>query len=90
MSVNTITSEIIGGTLSNDELNKIIDAVKFARSQLTQVNRRSLVIGTRVKFTNNKTGNDITGTVKKVALKYITVESTSGLWRVPGNMLSIA
>lgn len=89
-SLNDIKRIIIGGTFTNDELNEIGEAIRFARGQLTQQNRRSLVIGTKVKFTSSKTGVDITGTVEKVAIKFVTVRSTSGLWKVPANMLSVA
>ena len=54
MSLATITREIVACNFTNDELNKIGDAIRFARSQLTQQNRRSLVVGTNVKFTTVK------------------------------------
>ena len=88
MSLATITRDIINGDYSNDELNKMVEAIKFARAQITKQNRRSLVVGTRVKFTSSRTGGDITGTVDKVAIKYITVRSTTGLWKVPASMLT--
>lgn len=89
MSLATITRDIISGAYSNDELNKISEALKFARSQLTKKNRRSLVIGTKVRFTNSRTGIEIIGTVEKVAIKFITVKSPGqGLWKVPASMLS--
>lgn len=93
MNVQEINRAIVACQFSNDELNSIADAVRFARSQMTQQNRRSLVVGTKVKFTNNRTGQDIIGTVEKVAIKFITIRETnnrgfsSGLWRVPANML---
>jgi hypothetical protein len=90
MCLATITRDIISGDYSNDELNKIAEAVKFARAQITQKNRRSLVVGTKVKFTSSRAGGDITGTVEKVAIKFVTVRSSSGLWKVPANMLSVA
>ena len=88
MSLATITRDILSGDYSNDELNKIAEAVKFARAQITKQNRRSLVVGTRVKFTSSRTGGDITGTVEKVAIKFVTVRSSGGLWKVPANMLT--
>ena len=87
MSVANITREIVTGSLSNDELNQIADAIRFARSQLTQQNRRSLVIGTKVKFSNTKTGQTMTGTIDKMALKFATVTTPRGRWRVPASML---
>ena len=88
MSVTTITREIIAGTLTNDELNKIGDAIRFARSQITQTNRRSLVVGTNVKFTNSRTGQTMTGRVEKMALKFATVSTPTGRWKVPASMLT--
>ncbi len=88
MSLATITRDIMTGDYSNDELNRIAEAVKFARAQITKQNRRSLVVGTQVKFTSSRTGGDITGTVEKVAIKYITVRSSNTLWRVPASMLT--
>jgi len=90
MSLATITRDIMDGDYSNDELNRIAEAIKFARAQITKQNRRSLVVGTRVKFTSSRTGGDITGVVDKVAIKFITVRSSTGLWKVPANMLTVA
>jgi hypothetical protein len=90
MSLATITRDIMSGDYTNDELNKIAEAVRFARGQITKQNRRSLVVGTQVKFTNSRTGGDVTGTVDKVAIKYITVRSSNTLWRVPASMLTAA
>lgn len=87
-TLNEIKRTIVGGTFTNDELNELADALRFARNQLTQKNRRSLVIGTRVKFTNSRTGMDVTGVVDKVAIKFVTVRSTAGLWKVPASMLT--
>ena len=88
MSLATITRDIINGDYSNDELNEIAAAVKFARGQITKQNRRSLVVGTLVKFTSSRTGQDVTGTVDKVAIKFITVRSSTTLWKVPASMLT--
>jgi exosome complex RNA-binding protein Csl4 len=88
MSLATITREIVTGNFTNDELTKISDAIRFARSQITQTNRRSLVIGTNVQFTNNKTGQVITGRVEKMALKFATVSTPTGRWKVPASMLT--
>jgi hypothetical protein len=87
MSVVTITREIVAGNLSNDELNKISEAIRFARSQITQQNRRSLVVGTKVKFTNTRTNQVMTGTIEKMALKFATVTTLAGRWKVPASML---
>jgi len=89
-TIQEINSTIIAGQFTNDQLDSIVMAVKFARNQLTQQNRGSMVIGTTVKFTG-KTGRTTIGNVKKVARKFVTVDcGAGGLWRVPANMLSPA
>jgi small-conductance mechanosensitive channel len=88
MNVKQINTAIIQGGFTNDQLVSIIDAVKFARSQLTQTIKYSLRVGDNVNFTSSKTGQNYTGVVMKVAIKYVTVKTVSGLWRVPANMLT--
>ena len=87
-TVQEINTAIIQGTLTNDELTSVIDAVKFARSRLTNQIKYTLRIGDNVNFTQSKTGRNVTGVVMKVAIKYVTVKTVQGLWRVPANMLS--
>jgi hypothetical protein len=87
VSIKDVNSAIIAGTFTNDQLSSIVDAVRFARSQLTQQTKRSLFLGDTVKFTSTKNGMTYTGTVNKIAIKYITVSTPQGLWKVPANML---
>lgn len=87
MNIKDINSAIMFGNFTNDELTSVIDAVKFARTQLTQQNKRSLRVGSNVRFVSTKTGMTLQGTVNKIAIKYITVSTPQGLWRVPANML---
>ena len=95
MDIKEINRAIITGNLNNTELSSIIDAIKFARSQLTDQTKRSLTLGSKVKFSSTKRGVTIVGTVEKIAIKYVTVRDnnpgsyTSGLWRVPANMLEV-
>lgn len=88
MNISQINTAIIQGNLSNDELTSVIDAVKFARARLTQLNKFTLRVGDTVNFNSAKQGRNVTGTVIKIAIKYITVKTVNGLWRVPANMLS--
>jgi len=87
-TVQEINTAIIQGTLSNDELSSVIDAVKFARSRLTQLTKFSLRVGDNVNFNSAKQGRNVTGVVMKIAIKYVTVKTATGLWRVPANMLT--
>ena len=90
VSIKDVNSAIIAGNFTNEQLSSIVDAVKFARSQLTQQNKRAMHLGTTVRFTSTKNGLTLVGTVDKVAIKYITVRTPQGLWRVPANMLEVA
>jgi len=89
MNIMQINTAILQGGYTNTELSSIIDAVKFARARLTEMNKRSLRLGDTVEFTSTKTGRTLQGTVNKIAIKYVTVATTAGLWRVPANMLTM-
>lgn len=89
MNVQAINTAIVTGSFTNDQLTSIIDAVKFARANLARTTKVSLRLGDSVNFTSSKTGMNYTGVVMKIAIKYVTVKTISGLWRVPANMLSI-
>ena len=88
MNIRAINTAILSGNLTNDELVSVIEAVKYARSQLGKQIKYSLRVGDNVNFTSTKTGRNVTGHVTKVAIKYITVRTVDGLWRVPANMLT--
>jgi small-conductance mechanosensitive channel len=88
MNISQINTAILQGNLTNDELTSVIDAVKFARSRLTQLNKFSLRIGDTVSFTSSKQGRTVQGEVVKIAIKFVTVRTATGLWRVPANMLA--
>ena len=88
MNIKDINQTIMFGTWSNDELTSIIDAVKWNRTQLTQSTKRSLRVGDNVNFTSGRTGLNTTGVVMKIAIKFVTVKTINGLWRVPANMLT--
>ncbi len=89
MDIKQINSAIMFGTWTDIELRSMIDAVKWNRAQLQKQIKRSLMLGDNVNFTNSKTGQNITGVVTKIAIKYITVRTISGSWRVPADMLTI-
>ncbi len=88
MDIKQINSAIMFGTWTDIELRSMIDAVKWNRAQLTQQTKRSLRIGDNVNFTSTKHGRNVTGVVTKIAIKYVTVKTATGLWKVPANMLT--
>ena len=93
MDIKQINSGIMFGNFTNEQLDSIQSAVQYARAQLRSVKIREFRKGDTVKFTSTKRGVTIVGTVEKVAIKYVTVREnnsgriTSGLWKVPANML---
>jgi hypothetical protein len=89
MSIQSINSEIIAGNFTSEQLSSIIDAVKYARGQLARRNKASMMLGDSVEFTNSRTGRVMRGNVKKIAIKYVTVDTGAGAWRVPASMLKV-
>jgi hypothetical protein len=88
MDIKQINSAIMFGQFTNTELSSIIDAVKWARNQLTENTKRSLRVGDSVQFTSNRNGMTYTGKIEKIAIKFVTVNTNAGRWKVPANMLT--
>lgn len=88
--IQQINSSIMFGTFTNEELDSVISAVKFARAQLAKQAKNSFIRGSKVKFTSSRTGQVVSGEVTDVKRKFIHVRTTQGVWRVPANMLSAA
>ena len=88
LGVQDINSAIISGGFTNDELSSIIQAITFARTRLGQRTKASLKVGDAVQFTSSRTGTVITGHILKIAVKFVTVKTVGGLWKVPVNMLT--
>ena len=88
--IQQINSSIMFGNFSNEELDTVINSVKFARAQLAKQAKNSFARGSKVKFTSSRTGQIVTGEVTEVKRKFIHVRSGFTNWRVPANMLSAA
>jgi hypothetical protein len=88
MDIKQINQAIMFSDLSNDELMSVIDAVKWKRATIAKLTKASLRIGDNVNFTSSKTGQNVTGVVVKIAIKFVTVKTIQGAWRVPANMLT--
>jgi hypothetical protein len=89
-TIQEVNQAIMFGTWTNVELSSMIDAVKWARAQLTKDVKNTIKPGQMVKFTSSKTGKTIVGDVTKIAIKYVTVRTPQGQWRVPASMLEAA
>ncbi len=86
MKVQDINSAIISGIYTNDDLNSIVNAIKFARTQLTKQQARALRVGDAVRFSSR--GNTFFGTVERVKLKNAFVKvGNFSRYNVPLNML---
>jgi hypothetical protein len=88
MNITQINTAILQGNWTNDQLTSIVDAVKFSRARLVDMNKRALRIGDAVSFRSSRNGQTVTGTVSKIAIKFVTVKTAQGLWKVPANMLT--
>lgn len=88
--IQQINHSIMFGNFTNEQLDSVTSAVKFARSLLSRFNKRQLRIGTTVKWTNSRTGRMETGAVEKIAIKFVTVNTGAMRWKVPANMLEVA
>ena len=90
MNIKEINSAIMHGDFTNEQLNTIGDAIRFARAQLVVRNKSALTIGSNVKFTSSTRGT-ISGVVKKINRKFIIVDQPGQFrsWKVPANMLEV-
>ena len=88
MDIKQINQAIMFSDLTNDELMSVIDAVKWKRATIAKLTKASLKVGDNVNFTSSKLGRNVTGVVTKIAIKFVTVNTIQGAWRVPANMLT--
>ena len=86
MDIQAINSAIMFGNLTNDQLNSVVAAVKYARGQLTKTKARSFMQGDRVRFTSR--GNTYFGTIVRVKIKNAVVRvGNYQSYNVPVSML---
>lgn len=90
VTIRDINSAIISGVFTNDDLNSILDAVRFARTQLGRQKAREFKSGDTVKFTSNRNGVTYTGKVDRVKLKFALVTTGTQRFNVPLTMLEAA
>ena len=90
MTLQEVNSAIMFGDFTNEQLDSVIQAVKYRRSQLAKANVRSFWNGDSVKFVHPKTGRVHVGVVTKVKIKNITVREGLTNWNVPANLLEAA
>jgi uncharacterized protein YwbE len=89
LTIQQVNQAIMLQQWTNTELSSMIDAVKWNREHLAKQIKRSIMVGDNVEFTSSKTGRLTRGFVTKIAIKYVTVNTGMGMWRVPANMLTV-
>lgn len=89
MKATDIRFQLMTNSYTNEELTMLTEALRYARSQLAHQVKRSIRVGDNVNFVDNKNGTNYTGAVTKIAIKYVTVRTVKGLYRVPANMLTV-
>jgi hypothetical protein len=90
MSVDTIITELMSGTLTNDDIERVAQALKHARAQVGREVKRQLAPGASVKFYHPKQNFYIAGTVNRIKQKYVLVDTAKGRYNVPANLLEVA
>jgi hypothetical protein len=90
MSVNQIVAELMSGTLTNDDIERVAQALKHARAQVGREVKRQLAPGASVKFYHPKQNFYIAGTVNRIKQKYVLVDTPKGRYNVPANLLEVA
>ena len=90
MSVDTIITELMSGSLTNDDIERVAQALKHARAQVGREVKRQLAPGASVKFYHPKQNFYIAGTVNRIKQKYVLVDTPRGRYNVPANLLEVA
>tara|TARA_Y100001963_G_C6513350_1_gene323125 strand:- start:234 stop:515 length:282 start_codon:yes stop_codon:yes gene_type:complete len=76
--------------MDNDEMNGLIEIIKFRRNQIQSEAKKMFKVGDKVYFVSKKQGK-VYGTVEKINRKYIVIDQTNGMmsWRVSPSFLKI-
>ena len=85
VDLRNILVDIRNGDLNNDDLNLIIEAVKFKRAQNGRQAARTLNLGEQVAF-NGRRG-PVVGILTEIKIKNAIVVSGQTRWKVPLAML---
>ena len=84
--INTVLDQI--QRMDNDELNRVIAAVKLQRTHIARTMTRKLLVGDIVSF-DSRSGT-VTGTVRKVNPKTVLVKDSNSntQWKVTATLLT--
>lgn len=87
-TLNTVVKSIMFSDFDSDQLNEIVQAVKYRRSEIAKSTKRSVTIGTKVSFVDRH-GKKYLGDVTGIKIKNIIVKIGMTNYRVPASMLTI-
>ena len=90
MNVDQIVTELMSGSLNNDDIERVAQALKYARAQVGREVKRQLAPGASVRFYHPKQNFYIAGTVNRIKQKYVLVDTPRGRYNVPANLLEMA
>ena len=88
MTITELNQAIMFGEFTNDQLDSLQMAIKFARAKLGKQNKYAFSPGDTVRFDSR--GKRYVGIVKRILVKNIDVQTSLGTYRVPANMLEAA
>ncbi len=80
----------MSGTLTNEDIEQVAQALKYARAQVGKTIKRQLTPGVSVKFYHPKQNFYIAGKVNRIKQKYVLVDTAQGRYNVPANLLEMA
>ena len=90
----TVTDKMLNDTMGlvqnmdADQVDQLVQAIKLRRNRINNQAMNTVQVGDNVKFTG-RNGNVVSGSVTKKAIKYVTVDTGAGRWKVPANMLEV-
>ena len=90
MSVKQINELILTSDLTDADINSIVESIKYIRSRNARLNLQTFRVGDAVRFKSSRSNQDVIGTIKKIAIKNIVIDTPLGAWRVPANMVQAA
>ena len=72
--------------MDSEQVSSLVDSIKLRRTKIAREAAGSFNVGDTVQFKGRT--HTMRGTVLKIAIKNVTVQTTEGRWKVPASMLS--
>ena len=90
LTISELNSAIMHGNWTNEQLESMVMALKYARNQRARKAASTFWPGDAVKFYDRKRGVTYTGKVEKVKLKFALVTTATTRFNVPLSLLEAA